>query len=106
MVITGNRHPVDELADTRAEIKRLEGREQELRAYLLEHPYDREGVEHVATVGEQRRKRVDLKGLGDEIGYSLLARFTSMRHASPSGCERVKRSDPAAPRQICPSGQI
>jgi hypothetical protein len=36
----GNRHPADELADTRAEIRRLEGREQELRTYLLEHPHE------------------------------------------------------------------
>ena len=72
-----NRHPVDELADVRSEIKRLEGREQELRAYLLEHPDDRVGTEHVATIGEQQRKRVNLRALADEIGASLLQRFTT-----------------------------
>ena len=74
---TPNRHPVDELFDTRAEIRRLQEREDELRAYLLEHPDDREGDEHVATIGEQRCKRVDLKALADEIGASLLQRFTN-----------------------------
>jgi hypothetical protein len=61
-----NRHPVDRLADVR----------QELRAYLLEHPYDRTGIEHIATIGEQRRSRVDLKALAHEVGRSLLQRFT------------------------------
>jgi hypothetical protein len=72
-----NRHPVDRLADVRQELKRLEQEEQELRAYLLEHPHDRIGIEHIATIGEQRRSRVDLKALADEIGHSLLQRFTS-----------------------------
>jgi hypothetical protein len=75
--VQNNRHPVDELADVRSEIKRLEGREQELRAYLLEHPDDRVGTEHVATIGEQQRKRVNLRALADEIGASLLQRFTT-----------------------------
>jgi hypothetical protein len=74
-----NRHPADELADTRAEMRRLEGREEELRAYLLEHPDDRIGDEHVASVGEQQRKRIDLKALADEIGLSVLQRFTAYR---------------------------
>ena len=45
-----NRHP-DRLADVRSEIRRLEAEEEELRAYLLEHPNDREGVEHIASGG-------------------------------------------------------
>lgn len=71
-----NRHPADRLADVRQELKRLEGEEQELRAYLLEHPHDRIGMEHIATIGEQRRSRVDLKALADEVGHSLMQRFT------------------------------
>ena len=71
-----NRHPVDELADVRSEIRRLEGREQELRAYLLEHANDRIGIEYIASIGEQRRSRVDIKALADEIGHSLMQRFT------------------------------
>jgi len=76
-----NRHPADRLADVRAEIKRLETEEEQLRAYLLEHPSDRTGVEHVAVVGSQSRKRVDLKGLSDEVGASILQRFTTFRSA-------------------------
>jgi hypothetical protein len=44
-----NGHPVDRLADVRSE--KLEAEEEELRAYLLEHPNDREGVEHIASGG-------------------------------------------------------
>ena len=72
-----NRHPADRLADVRSEIKRLTLEEETLRAYLLEHPQDRTGEEHVAVVSSQNRKRVDLKGLADEIGASILARLTT-----------------------------
>ena len=76
-----NRHPADRLADVRSEIKRLEAEEEKLRAYLLEHSQDRTGEEHVAIVGSQSRKRVDLKGLADEVGASILERFTTFRPA-------------------------
>jgi len=76
-----NRHPVDRLADVRSEIKQLEAEEAQLRAYLLEHPQDRTGQEHVAIVGSQSRKWVDLKALADEIGASILQRFTTFRSA-------------------------
>jgi hypothetical protein len=76
-----NRHPVDRLADVRSEIKRLEAEETKLRAYLLEHPQDRTGEEHIAVIGSQSRKRVDMKALADEIGASILQRFTSFRSA-------------------------
>jgi hypothetical protein len=76
-----NRHPVDRLADVRVEIKRLETEEAKLRSYLLEHPQDRIGEEHVAVIGLQSRRRVDLKALADEVGASILARFTTFRSA-------------------------
>src|SRR5262245_62355480 len=80
-----NRHPADRLADVRQEIKCLEQEEQELRAYLLGHPHDRTGVEHIATIGEQRRSRVDIKALADEIGHSLMQRFTHF-----TSCQMVR----------------
>ena len=76
-----NRHPADRLADVRSEIKWLEAEEVKLRAYLLEHPQDRTGEEHVAVIGSQSHRRVDLKALADEIGASILARFTTFRSA-------------------------
>ena len=66
-----NRHPADRLADVRSEIKKVKAEEAKLRAYLLEHASDRTGEEHVAVVGSQSRKRVDLKALADEIGASV-----------------------------------
>jgi hypothetical protein len=72
-----NRHPADRLAYVRSEIKRLEAEEAQLRAYLLEHPADRTGEEHIAIIGSQSRRRVDLRGLADEIGASILQRFTT-----------------------------
>jgi hypothetical protein len=72
-----NRHPADELADIRSEIKRLTIREGELRAYLLEHPDDREGDDYAVSITTQSRQRVDLKRLADEVGASLLQRFMS-----------------------------
>jgi hypothetical protein len=71
-----NRHPADELADVRSEIRRLQEREEALRAHLLEHPEDRVGDDYTVSISSQSRKRVDLKRLADEIGASLLARFT------------------------------
>jgi hypothetical protein len=35
--------------------------------------------EHIAVIGSQSRKRVDLKGLADEVGASLLQRFTTLQ---------------------------
>jgi hypothetical protein len=40
------------------------------------------GEEHIAIVGSQSRKRIDLKALADEIGASILARFTNYRAAT------------------------
>jgi hypothetical protein len=45
---TIDRMSVASLADVRSEIHRFEAEEEELRAYLLEHPNDREDVEHIA----------------------------------------------------------
>jgi hypothetical protein len=47
-----------------------------LRAYLLGHPDDRVGMEHIASIGEQRRSRLDIKALAHEVGHSLLQQFT------------------------------
>ena len=87
-----NRHPADRLADVRQDIKRLEEEEQRLRSYLLEHPNDRTGMEHIASIGEQRRSRVDLKALADEVGHSIVQRFTHYTH-----CRLVRLRERSAP---------
>jgi hypothetical protein len=58
-----NRHPADRLADVRQDIKRLEEEEQELRVYLLEHPHDRTGIEHIASIGESATQSGRYEGL-------------------------------------------
>ena len=63
-----------------------------MRIYLLEHPKDRIGVEYLATIGEQRRKRIDMKALANEIGPSLLQRFTT--YAACAVVKLRERSDP------------
>src|SRR5262245_51899002 len=71
-----NRHPADRLADVRAAIRELEEEEAALRTWLLENRDDLAGDEHIAVIASQDRRRLDLKGLADEIGRSLLDRFT------------------------------
>ena len=58
-----NRHPADDLADVREELKRLEQRETVLREYLIAHPDDRHGARFVAELKDVTTARVDLKEL-------------------------------------------
>ena len=58
-----NRHPADDLADTREELKRLGEREAVLREYLIAHPDDRHGARFVAELKDVTTQRVDLKEL-------------------------------------------
>jgi hypothetical protein len=53
----------DELADTRAKIKALQQRENELKALLLANPDIREGAAWLAEVKTVTTQRVDLKEL-------------------------------------------
>jgi hypothetical protein len=76
MMIVSNRYPVDELADLRAELRRLQDREDELRAYLLKHPDDRTGVE-ISPLSASRGANGSMRALADEIGHSLLQRFAT-----------------------------
>jgi len=85
--VATNRHPADRLAEVRIEIRRLEGEEQELRGYLLEHPDDLVGEELIASIGSQDRRHVDLKALADEVGRSVLTRFTRIQRTT---CVRLR----------------
>jgi hypothetical protein len=58
-----NRHPADDLADVREELKRLGEREAVLREYLIAHPDDRHGARFVAELKDVTTARVDLKEL-------------------------------------------
>jgi predicted phage-related endonuclease len=51
----------DELAAVRAEIKRLESREEQLRASLLANPAFRTGTDYLAEIKTVTQQRTDLK---------------------------------------------
>src|SRR4051812_12808611 len=70
-----NRHPVDELADVRAEIKTLQAREAELRAVLLADGADLSGSEHYARVTVSERETLDAKAITEALGKDALSRF-------------------------------
>jgi hypothetical protein len=63
-----NRHPVDQLADVRAEIKELEKREAALRGQLLAEGADLSGGEHYGRVVTSTRNQLDRAMLERVIG--------------------------------------
>jgi hypothetical protein len=69
------RHPVDQLADIRAEIKLLKQREEALRSEVLASPEDLSGDENEATVCETAVERVDLDLMKRELGLLFLRPF-------------------------------
>jgi len=74
-----NRHAADRLSDVRSEIRRLQVEEEKLRAHLLAHADDRVGDEHIAEIGAQRRRWVDMRGLSEAVGDAVLRRYTITR---------------------------
>jgi hypothetical protein len=70
-----NRHPVDELAEVRAEIGRLEAREEELRRALLAGNVDHHGVEWEAVVQDHAREHLDAKAAIEHFGKTALQPF-------------------------------
>lgn len=75
-----NRHPADELAEVRAEIRKLENRAGELRARLLTMPEDqRRGTQYHANVATYRQNRLNTKRLRIVLGPELLRPFMSQR---------------------------
>lgn len=70
-----NTPPPDELAQVRADIKRLSKREEELKALLLAHPDVRTGAAWAAEVKTIETTRVDLKELKAMHG-DLVAEYT------------------------------
>jgi hypothetical protein len=73
-----NRHPADQLADVRAEIKALETREQQLRGQLLATAHDRIGDEWVAEVQNCEQRRLDAQACIRRFGTAALAPYFSI----------------------------
>jgi hypothetical protein len=75
MMLLRNRHPADDLADVRAEIKQLQIREAELREELVQANADRRGVQWEATVYQRSREQLDLKAAKKQLGRDVLTPF-------------------------------
>ena len=69
-----NRHPADLLADTRAEIKALQKREDDLRRQLVESG-DLTGAEWKAQIVNRTQKRLDCDALIKHFGKTALQPF-------------------------------
>jgi len=63
LMASENIGPADELGLLRDEMKRLEAREKELRAVLLNEPEARHGKRYVVTVLQSKRTRLDTETL-------------------------------------------
>jgi len=66
-----NRHPVDELADVRAQIKVLQEHEARLRAVVLRGDCALAGDDYVANIKIKPQSRVDLPALQKHFGAAL-----------------------------------
>ena len=72
-----NRHPADLLADTRAEIKALQKRENELRQQLIESG-DLIGAEWKAQIVNRIQGRLDCSAVIKHFGKTALQPFLKM----------------------------
>jgi len=81
MTSSSNRHPVDELADLRAKIAKLEGRADYLRRTIIAGGCSLEGDEHVAMVKTTARQVLDTKAVRQEFGDARLRPFMVERKA-------------------------
>jgi hypothetical protein len=69
-----NRHPADEFADIRDEIKALEKREGQLRDVLINSdPDDRVGADSYTSITVQKRRALDPDKLAAKFGKDAIA---------------------------------
>jgi hypothetical protein len=71
--MTANRHPADELADIRAELRRLRIREAELREILLADDADLKGDDYCAQIVQQQYRRLSRQRLEHRFGVEAVA---------------------------------
>ena len=73
---TPNIHPADELAAIREEIKQLEGREKDLREFLLNaSDEDRDGKQYKAFVIASTRETIDKAAIVAALGREVVEPF-------------------------------
>jgi hypothetical protein len=66
-----NRHPADELADIREQIRQLRQREAELRGTLLGGRHDLVGDDYIVAVYDRLQRRIDLAAARQHFGEQL-----------------------------------
>lgn len=71
--MTTNRHPVDRLADIRAEMKILKAEEDAIREALREEGADLSGVEHYARITTSETLRLDRRLAEEKFGKEAVA---------------------------------
>jgi hypothetical protein len=72
---TANRHPVDQLADVRAEIKTLKTREEQLRDKILGGDCGEVGDQYVARIDRRDKRTLDVDLLTRHFGAETLKPF-------------------------------
>jgi hypothetical protein len=72
---TANRHPVDQLADIRAEIKTLKTREEQLRDKILAGECGEVGDQYVARIDTRDKRTLDVDLLTRHFGAETLKPF-------------------------------
>jgi hypothetical protein len=70
-----NRHPVDQLADVRAEIRTLKTREEQLRDKILKGECDEVGDQYVARIDTREKRTIDVDLLTQHFGADTLKPF-------------------------------
>ena len=73
--MTSNRHPADELAAIRTELRLLEQREAALRDLLRSGECGLEGDEYIARINTRRCQRLDVNALRKHLGTAGIKPF-------------------------------
>jgi hypothetical protein len=85
-----NRHPADELADVRAEMKRLEVHHERLRCELLADGADMMGNEWIASINLKHQARIDAKAAVQHFGAEAMQPFMRRIEYQQIGLRRRK----------------
>jgi hypothetical protein len=93
----GNRHPVDELAEIRAERRRLEMRELALRNRILRGDVDLDGDDYRAKVASFERAYLDRAKLEQRFGRAAVTECTRTVGYQVISLSRRKRTRTAEP---------
>jgi hypothetical protein len=95
-----NRHPADELADVRAEIKRLETHRERLRSKLLADGANLIGDEWEASISFKQHARLDAKAATEYFGAEAMKPFMRRIEYQQLDLKRRKYEVPKPKRSI------